>query len=464
VQQWRPPVQGVDQVDHPGRRFGKVEVDQRCWQAAAEHQVARAVVLVRDQLGLVEHGDDTCRSPTRDGAPHSVRGRHPALGCIVQPTDEGRQCDQYILPSRIVRERFQRHIAVNEGQDLSPDGVISEGPWGVAEAPAVQMRQIGLDRRGERTHRPANSVSDPDHLRHTFGGQQLFGDVDLDLLVHETTVCRQRERDGIAREDRIRAKCVGSAAPEVERVQSVEMDVLPGDTTAAIDEFVRARAETIRYHETLYRSTNLGAGGTWLAHPHPLVMDSLGLVTRPVHAYDLGAGVGRHALPIVAGLPSGSLVTAVDLIPSALASLVENAAAAGLSDRVETVNADLESWAFPADDAGLIIAFSALEHVSSLDAFCAVLERCRAATIPGGVNVIGIVADREEVSSSDVRQAALIELPLGGGQALSVLRRCFTGWEIHVDEAIPAAVTEVRNGALHELRSTLVKFVAQAPR
>jgi SAM-dependent methyltransferase len=231
----------------------------------------------------------------------------------------------------------------------------------------------------------------------------------------------------------------------------------------AIDEFARARAETIRYHETLYRSPSLGTCGSWLAHPHPLVMDSLDLVTRPVHAYDLGAGVGRHTLPMVAGLPTGSRVTAVDLIPSALASLVENATAAGLSNRIETVKADLESWAFPAADAGLIIAFSALEHVSSLAAFCATLERCRAATIPGGVNVIGIVADREEVSSAGARRAALIELPLSGEHALNVLHRCFTGWEIHADETIPAAVTEGRKGAQHELRSTLIKFVAQAP-
>jgi hypothetical protein len=41
--------------------------------------------------------------------------------------------------------------------------------------------------------------------------------------------------------------------------------------------------------------------------------------------------------------------------------------------------------------------------------------------------------------------------------------RCFTGWEIHVDETIPAAATEERNSAQHELRSTLIKFVAQAP-
>ena len=131
-------------------------------------------------------------------------------------------------------------------------------------------------------------------------------------------------------------------------------------------------------------------------------MDNLHLVTHPVHAYDLGAGVGRHTLPIVAGLPTGSRVTAVDLIPSALANLVDNAAAAGL-------------------------------------------------------------ANREEVTASGARRAALVELPLSGEQARSVLRRCFVGGEIHVDETIPAAVTEERNGALHELRSTLIKFVAQAP-
>jgi hypothetical protein len=287
----------------------------------------------------------------------------------------------------------------------------------------------------------------------------------LVLLLGLSKACATHEASagfGAARLHAVRNPSA-SAAPDVERVQSVEMDVLPGDRTVAIDEFVRARAETIRYREALYRSARLGTRGSWLARPHPLVMDSLDLVTRPVHAYNLGAGVGRHTLPMVAGLPSGSRVTAVDLIPSALASLVENAAAAGLSNRVEAVNADLESWAFPADDAGLIIAFSALERVSSLDAFCAILERCRAATIPGGVNLIGIVADREEVSSSGARRAALIELSLSGEQALSVLRRCFTGWEIHVDETNPAAVTEERNGAQHELRSTLIKFVAQAP-
>src|ERR1035437_9597890 len=161
----------------------------------------------------------------------------------------------------------------------------------------------------------------------------------LVLLLGLSKACATHEASaGFGAAGRAMGNPPASAAPDVERVQSVEMDVLSGDGTVAIDEFVRARAETIRYHEALYRSTSLGARGSWLAHPHPPVMDSLSLVTHPVHAYDLGAGVGRHPLPIVAGLPTGSRVTAVDLIPSALASLVENAAAAGLSNCVETVD------------------------------------------------------------------------------------------------------------------------------
>jgi len=61
---------------------------------------------------------------------------------------------------------------------------------------------------------------------------------------------------------------LASAAQDVERVQSVEMEVLPGDRTVAIDEFVRARAETSRYHETLHRSTSLGTRGVAWSDPH----------------------------------------------------------------------------------------------------------------------------------------------------------------------------------------------------
>ena len=87
-----------------------------------------------------------------------------------------------------------------------------------------------------------------------------------------------------------------------------------------MNEFERARRETVRYHEELYSSAGLGQAGTWLARPHSLLLDALAHVPsgRPVIAYDLGAGIGRHTIPMMQQLPVGSEVYAVDLLASAL--------------------------------------------------------------------------------------------------------------------------------------------------
>lgn len=149
-------------------------------------------------------------------------------------------------------------------------------------------------------------------------------------------------------------------------------------------EFERARRETVRCHEELYASATLGQAGTWLAKPHRLMVDALELVSsgKPVVAYDLGAGIGRHTIPLLRELPDGSDVFAVDLLPSALRSL-ENAVPPGLRTHLRTRPADLDGFEFEVP-AGLILAFSAVEHLRDLKAVRSLLDRCRAATKPGG--------------------------------------------------------------------------------
>jgi len=109
--------------------------------------------------------------------------------------------------------------------------------------------------------------------------------------------------------------------------------------------------------------------------------------TNPILAFDLGAGVGRHTIPMAQGLAAGSKVIAVDVIPSAIAHLKTNCAAAGVSDMVTPVVDDLEKFTFDTsiNTAGLIVGFSAVEHVSSITAMRRLLGRCAAATAPGGL-------------------------------------------------------------------------------
>ncbi|UJP09613.1 class I SAM-dependent methyltransferase [Microbacterium sp. KUDC0406] len=131
----------------------------------------------------------------------------------------------------------------------------------------------------------------------------------------------------------------------------------------APSDFDRARRETVRYHEELYAGASLGARGTWLARPHPLIFEAIALLPtgRPLVAYDLGAGIGRHTVPLIEGLPDGSVVHAVDLLASAVRRLEQLAPASG-STRVIAQQADLADVEF---DRGidLVFAFSAIEHL-----------------------------------------------------------------------------------------------------
>jgi SAM-dependent methyltransferase len=228
-------------------------------------------------------------------------------------------------------------------------------------------------------------------------------------------------------------------------------------------EFERARRETVRYHEALYASAALGQAGTWLAKPHRLMADALKLVPsgKPVVAYDLGAGIGRHTIPLLRELPDGSDVFAVDLLPSALLSL-ETAVPPGIRTHLQIRPADLEGFEFEAP-ADLILAFSAIEHLRDLKAVRRLLDQVRAATKPGGVIAIGIVADRVEVDDHGNRRPALLESAMSTAEATGLLTGAFSDFDVTYQRLGPAQVREERGEDTYTLTSTLVTWLATRP-
>lgn len=228
------------------------------------------------------------------------------------------------------------------------------------------------------------------------------------------------------------------------------------------DEFDEARRETVRYHQAVYADGGAGALPGWWARPHRLVLDGREHVDGPVHVYDLGAGTGRHALWLAEHLPPDCRVTAVDLLPEALDQVSASATQAGTADRIDTVVADVEDYEFPHTDAGFVVAFSVLEHLSSPAAVSALLARCRAATRPGGIHVIAVFADRQEITGHGVRRAP-VECPLTAQQARSLLRAAYRDWDILQENCSDSAVPETRHGQKYQLRSTLVALIARSP-
>lgn len=224
--------------------------------------------------------------------------------------------------------------------------------------------------------------------------------------------------------------------------------------------FDAARQETVRYHEELYAEADLGSPGTWLEEPHPILDEALALLPddRPLVAYDLGAGVGRHTLPLLERLPEGSCVVAVDLLGSALDRL-RDAAPKRTGRTLRTVAVDLADLTFDAP-ADLVLAFSAVEHLPSPDAVRDLLARVAAATAPGGVVALGILADRHEITHDGDRRAALVESRLTSDDTARLLHETLGDLRVVVHRAEPAEVTEERDGEEYVLASTLVLHLA----
>jgi len=199
----------------------------------------------------------------------------------------------------------------------------------------------------------------------------------------------------------------------------------------------------------------------------PLVGDhatpGAAVLQRLADSYDLGAGIGRHTIPLslLRELPDGSDVFAVDLLPSALRSL-EAAVPPGIRTHLQTRPADLDRFEFdtPAD---LILAFSAIEHLPDLKAVRRLLDRVRDATKPRGVVAIGVVADRVEVDDHGRRQPALLESAMSAAEATGLLTGAFSDFDVTYQRLGPSQVREQRGERSYTLTSTLVTWLATRP-
>jgi SAM-dependent methyltransferase len=223
------------------------------------------------------------------------------------------------------------------------------------------------------------------------------------------------------------------------------------------------RAETIRYHQEFYRRYRLNEPGSWLHRPSPFVLRSVGAVTAtgPLLAVDLGCGVGRHSIPVASALPAGSLVIGVDLLPIAATELMRNACEAGVPDAIRAVVADIETFTIAPTRVALLIACSALEHVSSKSAMEQALLSWQKVTRVGGVHCLVIGVDRYEVGPNGRTRPARVEFPLTQVEAEVMLRDLYSGWEWLEYAADTFTVTEERGGTPYRLRSGCLRLLAR---
>src|SRR5208283_5959339 len=114
--------------------------------------------------------------------------------------------------------------------------------------------------------------------------------------------------------------------------------------------FTRARAETINYHEQYYGKHRLFENGSWLEKPDPKIAELAPRLveTKACRVLDLGAGVGRNAIPLAQALPFDAQVTCIELLTSAANLLRTYADQHGVGDKIVVINDDFENVSLPA--------------------------------------------------------------------------------------------------------------------
>jgi tellurite methyltransferase len=197
--------------------------------------------------------------------------------------------------------------------------------------------------------------------------------------------------------------------------------------------FARARAETISYHEQYYGKHTLFEGGSWLEKADAKLAE---LIVRfdqvpNCRVLDLGAGVGRNAIPLAQALPAGSVVTCVELLSSASQQLRDYAQQHGVSDKIVVVAQDYETISFPPDEFHLVIGISSLEHCSSHENLMKLVARLQSWTQPGGVHYMNFSTSRKVVDCETGEPVeTLVETRLQTENWLADLADLYKNWNI----------------------------------
>jgi 2-polyprenyl-3-methyl-5-hydroxy-6-metoxy-1,4-benzoquinol methylase len=214
----------------------------------------------------------------------------------------------------------------------------------------------------------------------------------------------------------------------------------------------QARAETIRYHESYYSQHSLFDQDSWLKAPDqyllalaerqaPLWRKLTGQAnSRPLRIADLGAGVGRNAIPLARFLKEQSIpaqIDCLDLLSLSIDKLEQYAEKYGVSNYINGIVQDNDDFQ-PTTEYDLIIAISTLEHCSSKASLQALLQRLEKALAPQGHLIVEITTDRQVRAVEDNSAVdTFVETPLERDEVEALFQTTLASLELVLEENFP---------------------------
>jgi 2-polyprenyl-3-methyl-5-hydroxy-6-metoxy-1,4-benzoquinol methylase len=232
-----------------------------------------------------------------------------------------------------------------------------------------------------------------------------------------------------------------------------------------MDRVANIRSEEKKYHDFCYTNYNLFEPGSWLHRPVKTVIDLLEDYKdlEYLSVLDLGAGMGRNSIPIAESMKNrNGKVVCVDLLESAIDKLQSNSRKYGVNQYIVTRLSDIEQFIIEHEEYDIIVAVSALEHVSSESALEQKLIELTTGTKVNGSNCIIIGSNIREVNIKNGQELdPMFEINITTERMLEILDDRYNGWEIKQRLVKQLEYEIERNGELVKLTTDCVTFVAK---
>ncbi|WP_405174588.1 class I SAM-dependent methyltransferase [Paenibacillus sp. FSL H8-0261] len=232
-----------------------------------------------------------------------------------------------------------------------------------------------------------------------------------------------------------------------------------------MDRVANIRTEEKRYHDLCYDSYNLFEPGSWLHRPVKTVIDLLEEYRDQEYlsVLDLGAGIGRNSIPIAESMKNrNGKVVCVDLLESAIEKLEGYSRKFGVEPFIVTRLSDIEYFIIDQEEYDIILAVSALEHISSEKALESKLNEMIIGTKRNGINCIIIGSNIQEVNLENGQELdPMFEVNIPTERMIDLLVQQYTGWEVKQQFVKQIEYEIDRKGHPVKLTTDCITFVAK---
>ncbi len=187
------------------------------------------------------------------------------------------------------------------------------------------------------------------------------------------------------------------------------------------------------YHDNLYFSKELWEKWSWLYRPIESIINMVdNFESKKISVLDIGCGVGRHSIPIAQKIQdSKGIVVWVDVLESALIKFWENKKLFWIREEsLSFEKADIENFGIEKEQFDYIFSVSCIEHVSSIQSFCKVIEKIAEWTKKWWINYIIMSVDNELFDEAENKHTApMVEVNLTLEEAKKILYSYYWNWE-----------------------------------